>query len=626
MELLYIWIENYGVIQKQGFNFGGKYIFEYSNQTEILSFNKNANYISDLFNTSNHSKSNIINVTAIIGENGAGKSTILDLIRNNIIKTKRENNKIFIICMESPNQIVCYGSGINIKNQSQLIDKENFRFEDTYPLNDEPFKLRGLTYYPKKYGIYYSNIFDNKEELYDFSEYNLSTNFLIKYDKLDLESNLINAVTIHRFSEVRRQIIFAKEFSKFFNNEFEIPFEIPNKISISPIAFTISNIRLHKYKLFINKVNEELDRYHKLCQGDFTNGTTNEAEKNKLRKELLKCKFYKTIFNIFFYDICKLPSPDNVYDKQLRLSDLKGKTILNKLDYLFNEINTLNKVNAIFPHYNLLKVLNKHIDTIEVGDELFSTSIVLDINSPILNELLVAYMQTLKENQYLTFNWRSLSSGETALLNLFSRFYSTRSSYELQKETGWSFNDTILLLIDEAELFLHPQWQKELLFNLFKFLQSIYKNYKLQIIITSNSPFIVSELPHSNIIFIKKEGNKSVVIDQLPETKLTFASNIHTLLSNTFFMKDGLIGAFAKYKINKLLNLIINSSTEELEKRHSEIKKEIGIIGEPLVRNKLYSLLQEKVPTHITNFNNELQLLKNKVNELERKLKKHDSN
>ncbi|WP_203363653.1 AAA family ATPase [Bacillus sp. REN10] len=623
MELLYIWVEDYGIIKEQGFNFGGEFLFEYCKQSEVLSFRKNANYIPDLFNTLDHPNSNIINVTAIIGQNGSGKTTILELIRNNIIKSKRKKNKILIICAGDSSQnaqFVCYGSEISIKNKSQLIKNKKFRFEDEYPINEQPYTLSGVTMFQKKYGIYYSSIFDSQEEFYDYSECNLSTNFLVKYDSNDLESNLINSVTIHKFSEIRRQIMFAREFPKTPNSAFEIPFEIPKNIFITPVEFIISGVPLYKYKRFINKVNEALDTYTITCSYTLNK---KEDDDEKLSRELLRCKFYKTIFNVFFYDVCKLPSPNNFYNGNLRLSDLRGKTILDKLDYFFNKINRIEKADLFFSHSHLLEVLNEIIEIVD-NKCISSNSIMLRINSLRLNNLLQAYSQTLKENQYLIFEWRNLSSGERALLNLFSRFHATRSSYELVKEAGWSFNHTVLILIDEAELYLHTQWQKELFFNLLQFLQYVYSDYKLQIIFTSNSPFIVSELPHSNVIFIKKDGGKSRVIDQLPENNLTFASNIHTLLSNTFFMQDGLIGRFAKYKINKLLNLIVNSSSEELDKNHEEIEKLIGIIGEPIIKNKLSNLLQERLSTNIMSINKEIQFLKNKVHELERKLNKGD--
>ena len=42
----------------------------------------------------------------------------------------------------------------------------------------------------------------------------------------------------------------------------------------------------------------------------------------------------------------------------------------------------------------------------------------------------------------------------------------------------------------------------------------------------------------------------------------TFGANIHTLLSHGFFMKDGLMGEFAKSKIDDVINYLNNKESE----------------------------------------------------------------
>ena len=130
-------------------------------------------------------------------------------------------------------------------------------------------------------------------------------------------------------------------------------------------------------------------------------------------------------------------------------------------------------------------------------------------------------------------------------------------------------------------------------------LEKIYgednKKREIQIIITSNSPFIASDLPTKNIIFLKKENGYCKVVDGLEENIYTFGANIHTLLSDSFFMKEGLMGSFAKQKIDMVVRKILNETSEELRGKAHEIESIISMIGEPIIRNKLQKMFRDRI-------------------------------
>lgn len=103
MNILYIWIKEYGFIRNQEFvttseyNIKGElnsYVGEVDNDKFSLYIEKNENYIKDFFRLDQSSKNNvrISDITAIIGENGAGKSTFLNFIKNNIVDGQEEFN------------------------------------------------------------------------------------------------------------------------------------------------------------------------------------------------------------------------------------------------------------------------------------------------------------------------------------------------------------------------------------------------------------------------------------------------------------------------------------------------------------------------------------------------------
>jgi predicted ATP-binding protein involved in virulence len=155
-----------------------------------------------------------------------------------------------------------------------------------------------------------------------------------------------------------------------------------------------------------------------------------------------------------------------------------------------------------------------------------------------------------------------MSTGEEAFLFQFANIHHTlkNPSFSL---FGKCSLDNIVMLIDEGETTFHPQWQKKYLSYLIYFLSKNFSKQKFHLILTSHSPFLLSDIPIQNIIFLDKDkqGNCKVV-DGLKDKKQTFGANIHTLLSDSFFMEDGLMGEFAKNKINEIINF------------HKEVEKE----------------------------------------------------
>jgi len=83
-----------------------------------------------------------------------------------------------------------------------------------------------------------------------------------------------------------------------------------------------------------------------------------------------------------------------------------------------------------------------------------------------------------------------------------------------------------VLLIDEAENHLHPKWQKIFLTNILKLFP------KLQIIVTTHSPFIVSSIENSRVYVCKDNIDHSTISE---ETDFYINSPIEEILSSPLF-------------------------------------------------------------------------------------------
>ncbi|RAS75717.1 AAA family ATPase [Priestia endophytica] len=192
-------------------------------------------------------------------------------------------------------------------------------------------------------------------------------------------------------------------------------------------------------------------------------------------------------------------------------------------------------------------------------------------------------------SNFIKIEWGGLSTGEDTLLGIYSRFFELKD-----KDVG----ESVVILLDEIEHSLHPEWQRRLIKNLIEYLPYVFANCKsIQIILATNVPFLIADIPTKNIVYL--ERNKSEVRDEIRVDSTseivtqTFAANIHSLLVNNFFM-DSTIGEFSARKIEELIQILKPGNTEGYNYSLQEINNTIQTIGEPIIRNKLESMYAKK--------------------------------
>lgn len=183
-----------------------------------------------------------------------------------------------------------------------------------------------------------------------------------------------------------------------------------------------------------------------------------------------------------------------------------------------------------------------------------------------------------------------LSSGEIAILSLFSRLFVYLTKIAPTKEKYSNY----LIILDEPETFLHPELQRNLIDLIVKFLsQSRFGNYFFNVILTTHSPFIITDIQSDNIIFLKKDKDLKPKQIKLQKTN-TFSSNIHTLLYDSFFMDDGTMGKYALATITKLVDDLKEDTNLIDDFRKKEMLNTIMIIGEEFLRKKLLETYKNK--------------------------------
>lgn len=219
-----------------------------------------------------------------------------------------------------------------------------------------------------------------------------------------------------------------------------------------------------------------------------------------------------------------------------------------------------------------------------------------------------------------------LSSGEQQMI------HSTQSAiYHINNlESIHTSNDhttryeNINIIYDEIELYFHPEYQREFISRLRKSLLKLdlgntERGVKsVNILFSTHSPFILSDIPSQNIL--KLDVNKDGKSEPQPMKEQTFGANIHNLLANDFFLKDGFMGSLAKEKIEEIMyhlkpeNLL--NDTEQI-KRMKEI---IELVGEPIIRSRLKQLFKLHYPA-FSDENDDIEERIRKQQELLRQLK-----
>lgn len=221
---------------------------------------------------------------------------------------------------------------------------------------------------------------------------------------------------------------------------------------------------------------------------------------------------------------------------------------------------------------------------------------------------------------------RNLSSGENSLLNFYSVLYEFVQKIDLE-----DIANEYILLLDEADLGYHPEWKKRFVNSIVKSLPLFFKfsdnQSTIQIIFTTHDPLTLSDIPRQNVIFLNKNGEGETFISY--DSKETFGANIHDLLADSFFISDGLMGDFAKEKIDqtilwlryKLLQKEIGAFDnvedvllEQKERELNEIESEniwivksskelnrqiIDLIDEPLLRYKMNEMYYQIFPDEV---------------------------
>jgi predicted ATP-binding protein involved in virulence/polyhydroxyalkanoate synthesis regulator phasin len=561
MELVYLWVEEYKNIEKQGFNFSPRFECKFENDTLTIIEKDEDKYIDNFFGDN-------INVTAIVGKNGSGKSSVLEFILDRLAKKDNTYPENFIFLYSYKNELYKYS---------------NFKYEISSTLSIKEYQNIDnlIKYYKDTIAININSEYKEIEvrDTYQiFSENN-------KYDK-----NSNNLVILENYINHKEQVNKIKE--KFF---------IPNKIKIS-----IKTIGFDESILTDNR-----DYY-----------SDEDWKKISILIDTLKDKNFneslKIINNIFKLKKEKHKNYDSENHLMIGIFDDRK----NPNQYSFNEeLLTQENIPEVLDEYKLKQTIditsidNNCLEYLKKLPYVFEVDLV-DKNDINIDSLSFGEKQLLMQLHYIL---KHSFKKEYQLYHPPSAIRDENGNeiWDDEYEEDVNINNAFIFL-DEFEIGLHPQWQKKTINYIVGFLKEL-TNINFHIILTTHSPFLLSDIPKQNIIFLDTdEEGKCKVVDGLKEKKQTFGANIHTLLNDSFFMENGLMGEFAKGKIDEAFDLLTKTTiTKEKQKYCEEI---ISIIGEPIIKRQLQKMLDSKRLSKIDKIDElqqQIETLQQQVEELQ---------
>ncbi|WP_434059840.1 hypothetical protein [Myroides odoratimimus] len=309
----------------------------------------------------------------------------------------------------------------------------------------------------------------------------------------------------------------------------------------------------------------------------------------------------------------------------------------NHLTIKMNQCLSLLAYISISPKNDLVNYYNKlyEKDTLSIVFEIDDLKrAILKMQSQTNKELVLLLPPSIfkydfmSENQKDSIDLDKISSGQFQKIALLSSI-----SYHLKNIDSIKGNDqleniitsnnqyysyeNILIILDEIELYAHPDQQRVFISDLIDILRSekFNKITNINIVFVTHSPFILSDIPSQNVL--KLDEGKVVKESEVN----SFGANIHDLLAGDFFLENNTMGKFASSKIDSIIKQLYMSKTkkeldnnisnklftdsmrdefkrtkEKLEKElctinniytKKDLEDSIKLIGEPLLARKL---------------------------------------
>jgi len=582
---------------------------------EIVHFNPEKNVT--IFNQKIGENAELgVNVTAVVGKNGSGKSTLIELlykIVNNIafvnkqaLKTKELkkieglsaelyyviNGKLFKITVNDTDikvdSFLYYSNKFHLDKEADIEFNKSFFNSFFYSIcvNYSHYALNSLSVGEWVNGMFHKNdayqtpmvinpmrtegiININSEN--DLVKTRLLVNLL---SPLSDEKNLgfrritkkLTAYKIHLDFDSRKGNVLYKEY-------------LDSKENI----VYIKELKTHKTTIF-NKLKKIFNLPENIQS---ISDKTFEANKRYIVSKLVRIATTYGHYNKYFDKKTKSFDIDILDDFLIKLKD-DNSHITHKLKQSIN----FWKYPKLWEYKTTSEYkIQEASDNIQIYQSIENSYLVVEfLPPPIFKPTIILIDEEEKNEDEKESDFEDLSSGEKQFTHSISSIlYHLRNLDSVQSKFGLVAYKNVMLILDEIELYYHPEMQQQFLSKLLSYIKhmELTNISDINICLLTHSPYILSDIPSNNILKLE-DGN---IIDLEFET---FGANIHDLLADSFFLENGFIGEYAREKIQKLIINITKADNHNDEINKREVWRIIELIGEPLIKQKLRDMYYAK--------------------------------
>ena len=623
MELLYVWInksEN-GVFEEHGINLSPEYNFLVNRLDNGVVLSEDASW----HKTESIFKSDtIVNVTAVVGKNGAGKTTLLKFL------TLFQPPSTALSSITKPFPISVNFSRLNFRQPDFVkkilsitnkyrVDRSLLHLEVTENIFESSF-----TYYEEVKSFYdvFRLFFTNSNYSIDKKSFIGVQGELSQLSLSDSEMYSISSSFFRKVLDLNHSIDFFSPgwYLNWRNDYLYREYALLDFQKICDIIYYFKLLNEGSFENYLGKKSSSIflgvkkiiriiDSQHRGFYRKYVDGETDNHFLFMYYSQL------RTLFDsvdhlspdkYLICSLCIILMFEYCIDKGIEMPVGEG-LIEDEIDWLVNTFKNpddyfLNAVEEI-------KELESYVLNSEVPDNGgmprdipgYMDYIVIDYDNHQENYRgFTGFIDNLFRKdtcfllRYLVFDNMGMSTGERAFQNLFTRInlipqLNTVISKDLQ------YSDNLLLIIDEIDLYLHPEWQQNFISLMLSEIEKQFQSKRVQIVFSTHSPLLLSDIPRENTVYLRDNHDRRIV-DSRESHQQTFGRDIYSLLKDSFYLESYSMGSYAMDYINQIIAIMSqaeqNNSCFEL-RGIEELEQKIKLIGNEVIRQKLKTMLSK---------------------------------